>query len=85
MVRDWPYSKELFHQADGRTASRAKHRETTIWQRRFWEHLVHDYADFERHFNYIHYNPVKHGLVSVLVLLHKAFERIMIFHRSTEP
>jgi putative transposase len=59
-------TKELFHQADGRTASRAKHRETTIWQRRFWEHLVHDYADFERHFNYIHYNPVKHGLVSMV-------------------
>ena len=33
-----------------------------MWQRRFWEHSVRDEEDFERHFDYIHYNPVKHGL-----------------------
>jgi putative transposase len=58
-------AKALFHQADGLTASRAKQRKTIIWQRRFWEHLIRDDADFERHFDYIHYNPVKHGLVSM--------------------
>jgi len=57
-------AKELFHKADRMTESRAKHRESAIWQRRFWEHLVRDDADFHRHFDYIHYNPVKHGLVS---------------------
>jgi len=36
----------------------------TIWQPRFWEHLIRDEEDFRRHFDYIHYNPVKHGLVS---------------------
>jgi putative transposase len=36
-------------------------RESTIWQRRFWEHLIRDARDFERHLDYIHYNPVKHG------------------------
>lgn len=34
-----------------------------IWQPRFWEHTLEDEDDFERHFDYIHYNPVKHKLV----------------------
>ncbi len=44
------------------TSSKIKHRESTIWQRRFWEHRIRDQNDFSRHFDYIHYNPVKHGL-----------------------
>ncbi len=32
-------------------------------QRRFWEHTLHDALDVERHMDYIHYNPVKHGHV----------------------
>ena len=43
--------------------SRQKKRERGIWQRRFWEHLIHDAIDYEYHINYIHYNPVKHGYV----------------------
>lgn len=42
--------------------SRIKHRESAVWQRRFWEHQIRDEADFRRHCDYIHYNPVKHGL-----------------------
>ncbi len=34
-----------------------------MWQRRFWEHLIKDEKDFEKHVEYIHYNPVKHGYV----------------------
>ena len=37
--------------------------ERGIWQRRFWEHVVRDEADFERCADYIHWNPVKHGYV----------------------
>jgi len=44
--------------------SRQKRREGTIWQQRFWEHLIRNDVDLERHVNYIHYNPVKHGYVS---------------------
>jgi len=43
--------------------SKQKHRETTIWQRRFWEHQIRDEVDYHHHFDYIHYNPVKHGWV----------------------
>jgi REP-associated tyrosine transposase len=35
-----------------------------FWQKRFWDHLIRDEADFQRHLDYIHYNPVKHGWVS---------------------
>ena len=39
-----------------------KHRESNVWQRRFWEHNIRDEADLERHLDYIHYNRVKHGV-----------------------
>jgi len=44
--------------------SRRNNRRRGVWQRKFWEHTVRDQRDFERHMDYIHYNPVKHGVVS---------------------
>lgn len=35
-----------------------------VWQYRFWEHLIRDEIDMKNHVEYIHYNPVKHGLVT---------------------
>jgi putative transposase len=43
--------------------SRAAKRERGIWQRRYWEHTIRDEDDFARHVDYIHINPLKHGLV----------------------
>ncbi len=43
------------------SASRQARRERGIWQRRFWEHMIRNQADFNRHADYIHWNPVKHG------------------------
>ena len=43
--------------------SRKRKGERGLWQRRFWEHLVRDQADLQRHVDYIHYNPVRHGYV----------------------
>jgi putative transposase len=40
-----------------------KRGEYDLWQRRFWEHTIRDDDDFTRHVDYIHWNPVKHGLV----------------------
>ena len=45
-------------------ASRGAKRERGIWQRRYWEHMIRDGADFRRHVEYCHFNPVKHGLVA---------------------
>ena len=46
------------------SASRQHKKEQAIWQRRFWEHRIRDERDFVQHIDYIHYNPVKHGMVS---------------------
>ena len=54
---------EDYRRADWVTAPKLKHRESTIWQRRFWEHQILDENDFARHVDYIHFNPVKHGHV----------------------
>ncbi len=43
--------------------SRKTKGERGIWQRRYWEHLIRDEYDYEKHVDYIHYNPVKHGHV----------------------
>jgi putative transposase len=43
--------------------SRADKGEVCIWQKRFWEHQISDERDLQKHIDYIHYNPVKHGLV----------------------
>jgi putative transposase len=35
-----------------------------FWQRRYWDHIIRNEDDFQRHLDYIHYNPVKHGYVT---------------------
>lgn len=42
---------------------RAAKGERGIWQRRFWEHVIRDEADYARHVDYVHWNPVKHAIV----------------------
>ena len=56
--------KGALHRPELLSTSRVKRRELTIWQRRFWEHLIRDDEDLRRHMDYIHFNPVKHGLVA---------------------
>jgi len=43
---------------------RNKYRKGRVWQNRYWDHIIRDQNDFNRHIDYIHYNPVKHGIVS---------------------
>ena len=53
-------------------------REKGIWQRRFWEHVIHNQEDFNSHCDYIHYNPVKHGVVdSPSLWKHSSFNKFM--------
>lgn len=59
-------AKHQYHQPEWLNTSKQKHREGTIWQRRFWEHQIGDDNDYQRHIDYIHYNPLKHGLVSAI-------------------
>ena len=46
------------------TQGQARHRRRGVWQERFWEHTIRDAKDFRMHLDYIHLNPVKHGLAS---------------------
>jgi len=63
----WRQIKAGFSRAlprgEPRSLSRQRQGERGVWQRRFWEHRVRDERDFEQHADYIHFNPVKHGLV----------------------
>ena len=56
-----------FHDETRLNVSRLQRREASVWQRRFWEHQVRDDADFARCMDYVHFNPVKHGLVDRVV------------------
>jgi putative transposase len=58
--------------------SRTAKGERGIWQRRYWEHTIRDENDFARHMDYIHINPVKHGLVPrVRDWPHSSFHRMV--------
>ena len=58
------------------SASRRRKGERGIWQRRYWEHAIRDEQDYQRHVDYIHYNPVKHGHVRAPnEWLHSSFAR----------
>ena len=58
------------------SAVRVARHERGIWQRRFWEHLVRDEADYARHVEYCYINPLKHGLVTrVRDWPHSSFHR----------
>jgi putative transposase len=49
--------------AAGAFAKRHSNDDYALWQRRFWEHTIRNEDDFARHVDYIHFNPVRHGLV----------------------
>ena len=51
---------------EARSVNQQRRRERGIWQRRYWEHLIRDEGDYQRHVDYIHYNPLKHGYVERL-------------------
>jgi putative transposase len=75
----WSLIKRRFTSAVakmGVTIARHANGEYALWQRRFWEHTIRDDTDFERHVDYIHFNPVKHRLVTrVRDWPHSSFHR----------
>jgi len=59
-----------------RSPSKVGRREKGIWQRRYWEHVIRNEADMTRHIDYVHFNPVKHKLVTrVCDWPHSTFHR----------
>ena len=68
--RRWKAIKLLFSRqvTKGETLSANRHTrgERGIWQRRYWEHTIRDDRDYAAHMDYVHFNPVKHGLVTAV-------------------
>lgn len=68
----WKEIKRLFSKqyamqigsGEPRNVSHQIRNEAAIWQRRFWEHTILDADDLDTHLDYIHYNPIKHGLTT---------------------
>ena len=67
----WRLIKEAFtrtycqsHGSHEQTEVARSRGEQPVWQRRFWEHLIRDERDFAAHLDYIHLNPVHHGLAA---------------------
>jgi putative transposase len=69
--RRWGWIKKEFTKAwlsiGGRerpiSESRRNEGRRGVWQPRFWEHTLESEDDVERHFDYVHWNPTKHGHV----------------------
>jgi putative transposase len=83
----WRHIKTLFARAqpggEWRSCRRIAKGERGIWQRRYWERVVRDECDLRRCIDYIHHNPVKHGLVArVADWPHSSFHRFVRDGRS---
>ena len=72
----WALIKAAFTRATRLGGARARRGERSLWQRRFWEHTIRDEDDLQRHIDYVHFNPVKHGYVGrVQDWPHSSFHR----------
>jgi len=59
----WNMLKGRFPRSIGHGESISKSRQKRR-ERGIWAHLITDQDDFNRHFDYIHWNPVKHSKVA---------------------
>jgi putative transposase len=50
---DWKAGRKVEERPDG---------SALVWRRRDWKHPIRHKEDFNRHVDYIHFKPVKHGL-----------------------
>lgn len=54
-------------QTERRSKVRVAKGERGIWQRRFWGNAIRSDVDYVHHLDYVHWNPMKHGLVHRIV------------------
>ena len=67
-MNDIPYIVSFFKQFVSKNianppkqnAVQQKRREKGIWQRRYYDHIIRDEKDLNKHLDYIHYNSMKH-------------------------
>jgi len=70
------YPKEKLHDIQ-LTASEIKRGEKGIWQRRYYDHILRDEYDFNKHLDYIHYNPAKHYNISPKDWCYSSFNKFV--------
>ena len=46
------------------TKEQKERREKGIWQRKYYDHIIRNENDFNKHLDYIHYNSMKHYNIS---------------------
>ncbi|MDX1914356.1 MAG: transposase [Methylophilus sp.] len=80
----WRLIKSAFSRGIAKTEYlsdvRIKRQERGIWQRRYWAHLITNEKDYRAHMDYVHINPLKHGLVkNVKDWQYSTFHRYVAF------
>lgn len=69
---------EKYYQCVTQSKSREQQNYKPIWQKRFYEHAIRDEKKFQIKMDYIHFNPIKHGLVEKLIdWKHSSFEKFV--------
>ncbi len=72
----WSLIKRVFTRKQYHEGPKAARARKKVWQSRFREHTIRDEIDLERHIDYIHFNPVKHGCATRAVdWPHSSFHR----------
>lgn len=59
------------------TESELKRNEKGIWQRRYYDHIIRNEEDFNRHLDYIHYNSMKHYQIPPKDWEYSSFEKFV--------
>lgn len=57
------FSRSVEYEKFDKTLSETKRKEKGVWQRRYYDHIIRDENDLNKHLDYIHYNPIKHNFV----------------------
>ena len=60
------FSRHVKIQKQELSESKIKKGEKGVWQRRYWEHTIRNEKDLHKHLDYIHFNPIKHNIITAL-------------------
>lgn len=60
----YSFSRNIEYKKQDKTPTEIKRKEKGVWQRRYYDHIIRDEKDLNKHLDYIHYNPIKHNLVN---------------------
>lgn len=70
------FSKNLKNKPE-RTDIQKQRQENNVWQRRYYDHIIRDENDFNRHLDYIHFNPMKHYGIAPKDWNYSSFKRFV--------